>query len=143
MTSAQPWNARRVIPLHYMKNYDMIAVISLSAGAILIVWQILSRFSKSRFSLKHDLEILNLLPPTSLYADQLRKRVEARLKRNYGDVQQASWLGFSIAGVIFIVFAIVTYWNFVGDRIMIGAFTSGFCLLSLLSAVCQLSPNKD
>lgn len=126
-----------------MKNFDMIAVVGLAAGAILIVWQILARFSKSRISLKHDLEILNLLPPTSVYADKLRKRVEARLKKNYGEDQETSWFGFVFAGVIFVVFAVVTYMNLTEDRMMIGAFTSALCLLSLLSAICHLSPNQE
>ena len=125
-----------------MKNFDMIAVVGLMAGSILIVWQILARFSKSRISLKHDLEILNLLPPTSVYADKLRKRVEARLKKNYGEAQQASWGGFLFAASIFVVFAVVTYVNFSAGRAMIGAITSALCLLSLLSAVCQLAPNE-
>jgi len=126
-----------------MNNFDMIAVVALMAGAILIVWQILARFSKSRISLKHDLEILNLLPPTSVYADKLRKRVEARLKKNYGDDQECSWSGFAIAALIFIVFAVVTYINFTHGKVMIGSITTALCLLSLLSAVCQLSPNEQ
>ncbi|MFK7909113.1 MAG: hypothetical protein AB8F34_00780 [Akkermansiaceae bacterium] len=126
-----------------MKNFDMIAVVALTAGAILIVWQILARFSKSRISLKHDLEILNLLPPTSVYADKLRRRVEARLKKNYGDEKETSWFGFVFAGVVFVVFAVVTYINFIDDRLMIGAITSALCLLSLLSAVCQISPSQE
>lgn len=126
-----------------MNNLEMIAVVSLMAGAILIVWQILSRFSKSRISLKHDLEILKLLPPTSIYADRLRKRVEARLKKNYGEEKPVSWGGFAFAAVIFVTFSIVTYINFIGGRVMVGAITSAFCLLSLLSAVCQLAPNEN
>jgi hypothetical protein len=130
-------------PYTQMNNFDMIAVVALTAGAILIVWQILARFSKSRISLKHDLEILNLLPPTSVYADKLRKRVEARLKKNYGDDNECSWFGFTFAAVVFVVFAVVTYINFTHDKLMIGAITTGLCLLSLLSAVCQLSPNEQ
>lgn len=137
------WKKAPAPPLPYMKNFDMIAVVGLTAGAILIAWQILARFSKSRISLKHDLEILNLLPPTSVYADKLRKRVEARLKKNYGDGDATSWFGFTFAAVIFVVFAVVTYMNFVGDRMMVGAITSALCLLSLLSAVCQISPSKE
>ncbi len=126
-----------------MKNLEMIAVVGLMAGAILIVWQILSRFSKSRISLKHDLEILKLLPPTSIYADRLRKRVEARLKKNYGEEKSVSWGGFAFAAAIFVTFSIVTYINFSGGRVMVGAITSAFCLLSLLSAVCQIAPNEN
>ncbi len=126
-----------------MNNFDMIAVVALMAGAILIVWQILARFSKSRISLKHDLEILKLLPPTSVYADKLRKRVEARLKKNYGDEQECSWGGFTFASLIFVVFAVVTYINFTQGQVMIGAITTALCLLSLLSAVCQLAPNEQ
>ena len=126
-----------------MKNFDMIAVVGLTAGAILIIWQILSRFSKSRISLKHDLEILNLLPPASIYADKLRKRVEARLKKNYGDENQSTWGGFAFAASVFVVFAVVTYVNFIDGKMMIGALTSGLCLLSLLSAICHLAPNEQ
>lgn len=126
-----------------MKNFDMIAVVGLTAGATLIIWQILSRFSKSRISLKHDLEILNLLPPVSIYADKLRKRVEMRLKKNYGDDPQATWGGFAFAACIFVVFAVVTYMNFIDGKMMVGAITSCLCLLSLLSAICHLSPNEQ
>ncbi|MCP5535116.1 MAG: hypothetical protein H7A51_02655 [Akkermansiaceae bacterium] len=126
-----------------MNNFDMIAVVALTAGAILIVWQILARFSKSRISLKHDLEILKLLPPTSVYADKLRKRIEARLKRNYGDEKECSWAGFGFASLVFVVFAVVTYINFTQGKVMIGAITTGLCLLSLLSAVCQVSTDEQ
>lgn len=125
-----------------MKNFDMIAIVGLTAGAILIVWQILARFSKSRISLKHDLEILNLLPPTSVYADKLRKRVEARLKKNYDDDAQTSWGGFVFACAVFIIFAIVTYLNFVNGKAIIGAITAALCLLSLLSAACQITTSE-
>lgn len=130
-------------PNPYMSNFDMIAVVGLTAGAILIIWQILARFSKSRISLKHDLEILNLLPPTSVYSDKLRKRVESRLKKNYGEKDDSSWFGFSIATTIFVVFAIVTYFNFIHGRPFIGSITSALCLLSLLSAMCQIAKTEE
>ena len=127
-----------------MKNFDMIAVVGLTSGAILIVWQILARYSKSRISLKHDLEILKLLPPTSSYSDKLRKRVEARLKKNYGEFSNdRSWTGFSFAFVIFIVFAVVSYMNFTEERVIIGCITSALCILSLLSAMCQISLSEE
>ncbi|MGB0991408.1 MAG: hypothetical protein ACPG32_02955 [Akkermansiaceae bacterium] len=126
-----------------MNNFDLISAVALTAGAILIVWQILSRFSKSRISLKHDLEILNLLPPTSAYADKLRKRVETRLKKNYGEPSQPSWPGFTFATASFVVFIVVTYINFRGGNMLIGSLTSGFCVLSLLSAMCQISPSEN
>lgn len=121
----------------------MIAVVGLTTGAILIVWQILARFSKSRISLKHDLEILHLLPPTSAYADKLRKRIENRLKKNYSDGQDASIAGFAFAAFVFIVFAVVTYISFTGGQAVIGTITSSMCILSLLSAVCQLAPDEQ
>ena len=133
----------RITLIQQMNNFDMIAVVGLTAGAILIVWQILARFSKSRISLKHDLEILKLLPPTSVYSDKLRKRVEARLKKNYGDEPDASWGGFAFASLVFLVFAVVTYINFTHGKVVVGAITTSLCLLSLLSAVCQLSPSEQ
>lgn len=126
-----------------MNNFDMILIVAVAAAAILIVWQILITFSRSRISLKHDLEILNLLPATSVYADKLRKRVEARLKKNYGDDHETSWPGFGLAMVIFAVFAVVAYMNFDNDRTMVASITTGLCLLSLLSAICQLSPGQQ
>lgn len=115
----------------------------MTTGAILVIWQILVTFSRSRISLKHDLEILNLLPPTSVYADKLRKRVEARLKKNYGSDGEVSWFGFSFAVFIFAVFAFVSYLNFSSERLMLAYVTAAFSMLSLLSAICQLSPGQQ
>lgn len=126
-----------------MNNFDMFLIIALSIGAVMIVWQILVTFSKSRISLKHDLEILNLLPSTSVYADKLRKRVEARLKKNYGEDHETSWLGFAFAAIIFAVFAVVAYLNFTNGRMMVASITAGLCLLSLMSAICQLAPGEQ
>lgn len=126
-----------------MNNLDILLIVALAVGAILIVWQIIITFSRSRISLKHDLEILKLLPATSVYADKLRKRVEARLKKNYGDEQNTPWSGFAMASVICLVFAVVSYMNFTNDRLTVASVTSGLCLLSLLSAICQLSPGQQ
>ncbi|MBT8036331.1 MAG: hypothetical protein KJO21_02185 [Verrucomicrobiae bacterium] len=126
-----------------MTNLEMLAIISLIACAILMVWQILYQFSRSRISLKHDLEILKLLPPTSVYSSKVRKRVENRLKKNYCDKESRSWGGLIFALLIFASFAFATYFNFTGGRLLIGCITAVFCMLSLLSAMCHFSPHEN
>jgi len=124
-----------------MSHTELLFAIAMILAAVLIIWQILYTFTKSRISLKHDLEILNLLPPNSDYADKLRKRVDERLKKNYGDSKQASWAGFALAASIFVFFAVVTSVNFTGDRLVVAWVCAGLSLLCLLSAICQLSVN--
>ena len=126
-----------------MNHSDMLIAVAMTTGAVLIIWQILVAYSKSRVALKRDLEILNLLPPTSIYADKLRKRVEKRLKKNYGSDGEISWSGFAYAAVIFIFFAIASYFNLNSERVMLAYATTALAMLSLLSAVCQLSPGEQ